>query len=118
MNVAWTATAGNTSAWLECEGSMRKVANPFWNDTLMKHKLGTKLELLRAHSLEKAKTKGYSERIEQLWTELEQDFRVVYQGYANDVRDTDNAWANTTVFHFEISEERGNEMLGDLLDAR
>ena len=46
---------------------------------------------------------GYYQR---LWDQMVEDAVVVYSGPVDDVRDTDNAWSNTTVLHFEISEDR------------
>lgn len=52
----------------------------------------------------------------RLWDEMVDNAEVIYAGLVDDVRDTDNAWNETTVLHFEISEDRNNEKLGEILD--
>jgi ADP-ribose pyrophosphatase len=43
-------------------------------------------------------------------TELFSNGKIVYQGYVDDPRNTDNAWMETTAFHFHCSEELGNKI--------
>ena len=38
---------------------------------------------------------------------LFRDGRVVYRGYVDDPRNTDNAWMETTAFHFHCGPELG-----------
>ena len=42
--------------------------------------------------------------------ELFQSGRVVYKGYVDDPRTTDNAWIETTAFHFHCSAEIGDKL--------
>ncbi|KAL3927309.1 MAG: hypothetical protein SGPRY_002879, partial [Prymnesium sp.] len=52
---------------------------------------------------------GEQSLIDQLFKQGE----IVYQGYVDDPRNTDNAWIETTAFHFHCSEE-----LGELLNLK
>jgi ADP-ribose pyrophosphatase len=46
-------------------------------------------------------------RFEQLSARLFSSGQVVYRGYVDDPRNTDNAWMETTAFHFHCDAELG-----------
>jgi len=49
---------------------------------------------------------AFSRAVEELFS----NGRVVYRGYVDDPRNTDNAWMETTAFHFHCSAELGQHM--------
>ena len=50
------------------------------------------------------------ELFEKQMKELFAGGRQVYRGYTDDPRNTDNAWTETTAFHFHCSKELGNQL--------
>ena len=73
-----------------------------------------------AEAMEHARGKDKSQyelaaRIRELVNELftNKDRVVVYKGYMDDPRNTDNAWMETTAFHFHCSRELGGLLLLD-----
>ena len=68
------------------------------------------------HARGKDKTKyELAARIRELVNELftNKDRAFVYKGYMDDPRNTDNAWMETTAFHFHCSRELGGLLLLD-----
>ena len=55
-------------------------------------------------------TKEQRGRFEKLADELFASGRVVYRGYVDDPRNTDNAWIETTAFHYHCNMELGQMM--------
>ncbi|KAL1529121.1 hypothetical protein AB1Y20_000081 [Prymnesium parvum] len=47
------------------------------------------------------------EEFKRLTQQLFEDGRVIYKGYVDEPRNTDNAWLETTVFHFHCGAELG-----------
>ena len=54
-----------------------------------------------------------AQRFEELYTALFAKGEVVYRGYVDDPRNTDNAWLETVAFHFHCDKE-----LGEMLQLR
>ncbi len=73
------------------------------------------LDQEQGYTRESVLTRDEFSEYKMLWDRMVEDAEIVYQGPVDDVRDTDNAWNETTVLHFEISEDRGNDKLGELL---
>lgn len=55
---------------------------------------------------EGAEREAFNSAVEELFS----NGRIVYQGYVDDPRNTDNAWMETTAFHFHCSEELGSKL--------
>jgi ADP-ribose pyrophosphatase len=59
-----------------------------------------------AFGSDKARAALFMRSVEQLWANGVE----VYRGYVDDPRNTDNAWMETTAFHYHCSEELGNSI--------
>ena len=55
-------------------------------------------------------TEAEQARCHQLIDELFARHEVVYQGYVDDPRSTDNAWIETTAYHFHCSTEIAEQL--------
>jgi ADP-ribose pyrophosphatase len=55
---------------------------------------------------EGAEREAFNSAVAQLFS----NGRIVYQGYVDDPRNTDNAWMETTAFHFHCDEELGSKL--------
>jgi len=49
----------------------------------------------------------FNKMVDELFAQTDDDSNLVFRGYVDDPRNTDNAWMETSAFHFHCSKELG-----------